>query len=281
MPVGAAERLAQARGARSRPRPPLRRRWPATGVAAPGAIEEVVHRQSHRRNRARPSHRGRWGDTYRKARKAFRQAYREPSDELLPRLAQAGAAALAPHGAAVAGLARGDVRARQRGQGALPAAGGGPRPLYPACLRQRARRVDPRAHGPRGAHGAVPVVPSASCGPRPGRVARGCLPSRRATSRSAWRSTGRRPRAWPPWSRPRSAGAGKLAPSGEGQKRALSEARCREPRLRSCSTSSAERELQVPLKPRASIGTLSLRRRCARPSPTRAPQTRPLIRTTP
>ena len=52
------------------------------------------------------------GRAYRKARKAFRDAYRERQRRGLPRLAQGGAAALAPHAAAVARLAGGAVDAR-------------------------------------------------------------------------------------------------------------------------------------------------------------------------
>ena len=62
-----------------------------------------------------------------------------------------------------------------------------------------------------------------SSGPRPSRAARGCSPSRRATSRSAWRSTGRRPSAWPHCSRPRS-GCRQAGAERKGQERALSQA---------------------------------------------------------
>ena len=47
---------------------------------ATGARAQILHRQRHRQDRARPSGRGS-RHAYRKARKAFRASYREPSDE--------------------------------------------------------------------------------------------------------------------------------------------------------------------------------------------------------
>jgi hypothetical protein len=89
-------------------------RWPAAGVVAPGAIEEIFHRQNHRRNRARPRHRRR-GRYLPQGAQGVSAGVPETERRVLPHLAQAGAAALAPYSAPVAGLAGGNGRARQRG----------------------------------------------------------------------------------------------------------------------------------------------------------------------
>ena len=162
--------------------------------------------------------------------------------------------------AALARLARGVVRARRRGQGALPAAGGGSRPCDPP--RRRRANAATSILEPRTWQALTALCsPARRSSGRRQAARREAFRGTRAQSRGARRrSTGRRPSAWRPWRRPtsrlRASRAARKA--GERALRAL-RVRSREPP----SGCFAPARASVP------------------PAPSRASRTPPRTRTTP
>ena len=117
---------AAAQGGDSQAAPFGGHRRPAQGPAAAGEVAPVLCRPGDREDRARAPLR-RPGDDPAQGPQDLPPGLPRGKRRCLPRLAQEGSGALAAHGLAVALLARGLDGARHGSQGAVPAAGRGPR----------------------------------------------------------------------------------------------------------------------------------------------------------